>query len=65
MLDTKEFEEIKKDLELTEQKREDLIQKSRDVIKTSKLIIYSLHRADLSKAEEFVTFNTKLPVQFP
>ncbi|MBS3127927.1 hypothetical protein J4410_02185 [Candidatus Woesearchaeota archaeon] len=54
ILDQKEFKEIAKHLEDFEKKREEQIAKSREVIKLSKQIIYSLHRNDLKEAEKYV-----------
>ncbi len=54
MLDKKEFIDIRQDLENIETNREELIQKSREVLKISKLIIYSLHRNDLENAESLI-----------
>lgn len=54
MLDKKEFGKIRKEMEEVEKKRELLIQKSREIIKLSKLIIYSLHRNDLNDASKSV-----------
>lgn len=50
MLDKKEFVKIQEDLQNFEINREEVIQKSRDTIKLSKLIIYSLHRDDIKQA---------------
>ena len=50
MLNKKEFVEIRKGMDDFERKRELLIQKSREIIKLSKLIIYSLHRNDIKGA---------------
>lgn len=52
MLDKKDFLEIRKKLGLIEEKREESIQKSREIIKVSKEIIYALHRNDIKNAEE-------------
>src|SRR3989344_1097915 len=51
MLDKKEFEDIRKDLKVYEGKREELIRNSRDIIRLSKLAIYSCQRNDLKEAE--------------
>lgn len=50
MLNKKEFARIGREMDDFERKRELLIQKSREIIKLSKLIIYSLHRDDLKNA---------------
>ena len=55
MLDKNEFGEIRKEMEEVETKRELLIQKSREIIKLSKLIIYSLHRNDLKDASRNIS----------
>lgn len=54
MLNNKEFQQIKKELELRDLQRDELIKKSRDVITLSKKIIYSMHRNNLKDAEKFV-----------
>jgi|TARA_Y100000310_G_scaffold282433_1_gene303635 translin len=54
MLDKKEFNDIRQELEKFENNREEIIQKSREIIKSSKLIIYSLHRNDIEKANLLV-----------
>ncbi len=46
---------IQKELAAYDSKREDLIKKSRDVLKLSKLLIYAVHRDEIQKAEEFKT----------
>ena len=54
MLNKKNFEEIRKELENFEKKREETITNSRDVIKLSKQIIYAVHRNDLKEASTLV-----------
>ena len=54
MLDKRDFARIRKSLESYEKKRENTIQKSREIIKLSKEIIYSLHRNDMKRASEGV-----------
>ena len=54
MLDKKEFERIRKEMDAFEAKRESIIQKSRDIISASKKIIYALHRNDIKSAEQYV-----------
>src|SRR3989338_6320047 len=54
MLDKKEFEKIRREMEAFEAKREAIIQKSRVIINTSKKIIYALHRNDIKSAEQYV-----------
>lgn len=51
MLDKKDFEKIRKDMDAFEAKREEVIQKSREIIHISKRIIYALHRNDLKSAD--------------
>ncbi|HLC78478.1 MAG TPA: hypothetical protein VJH92_05105 [Candidatus Nanoarchaeia archaeon] len=46
MINKKEFEQMRKELNEFEIKREDTIITSRDIIKLSKQIIYSLHRGE-------------------
>ena len=50
MLDTNEFNKLRSELENFDKQREILIKKSRDIIRLSKLIIYSVHRDDLDSA---------------
>jgi len=50
MLNKQEFKKIMNDLALFEKNRELEIEKSRDIIRMSKLIINSLHRKDLKDA---------------
>ncbi len=54
MLNTKEFQEMKKDILDFDTHRELLIKKSRDVLKLSKQIIYAVHRSDMKAAEKLV-----------
>ena len=54
MLDSKDFEEIRKDLSKFEEKRELTIQKSRTIIQLSKQIIYSIQRDEMKEAEKLV-----------
>ena len=54
MLSTKEFEDIKKDLEKFEEAREATIQKSRNIILLSKQIIHALHRDKLEESEPII-----------
>jgi len=46
MLDKEDFKGILKDLKAADERREELIQISRDIIRESKLIIYGLQRGD-------------------
>ena len=45
------FDKLRKDIQEYDSKREDLIKKSRDLLKLSKQLIYSVHRGELDKAE--------------
>lgn len=54
MLNKKAFEEIRKELEGFELKREETIDTSRQVITLSKQIIYAVHRSDLPAAEKLI-----------
>ena len=53
MIDKIDLENTRKKIESFDEKRELLIKDSRKVIKTSKLLIYSLHRKELKEAENF------------
>ena len=55
MLDKKEFEKIRKELESFDKNREVVISVSRDVIQISKQIIYSIHRGDISGAQNLIS----------
>ncbi|MFH1456429.1 MAG: hypothetical protein ABIF40_05790 [archaeon] len=55
MINTKEFTQIRKELKDLEQKREATIQKAREIIRISKLIIYALHRNDVKAAKKHIT----------
>ena len=54
MLDKKDFGKIRKEIAAFDIKREEVIQKSRDVINSSKRIIYALHRGDIKSADLYV-----------
>tara|TARA_Y100000310_G_scaffold281722_1_gene302402 strand:- start:38229 stop:38858 length:630 start_codon:yes stop_codon:yes gene_type:complete len=54
MLDKKDFEKIRKEMEASDVKREAIIQQSREIIQLSKKIIYALHRNDLKSASSYV-----------
>ena len=54
MLDKKEFEKIRKEMEDFDIKRESVIQQSREIISLSKRIIYALHRNDIKSASSYV-----------
>ena len=74
MLNKKDLNEMRKEFNSFDDKRELVIKKSRDVLKLSKQVIYAVHRDDLSeagklvkkieadkkKAEELVSSNSKL-----
>ena len=51
MFDKKSFEQIRKELHNFEIKREEIIQRSREIITLSKQIIYAVHREDLVNGE--------------
>lgn len=52
MLDIQEFQRIEKDLKKFEEKREQVITLSREIIQLSKQIIYALHRNDIQGATQ-------------
>jgi len=68
MLDKREFLKIGKDLRIFEEKREQVIILSREIIQLSKQIIYALHRDDINKASKIVkdikSKVTKLPKEY-
>jgi len=65
MINANEFVEIRKDLKDFEEKREETIRKSRDIIMISKQIIYSTQRNELKKAEELCEEIRKLVKGLP
>jgi translin len=65
MINKNEFVEIRKDLKDFEEKREETIRKSRDIIMLSKQIIYSTQRNELKKAEELCKEIRKLVKELP
>lgn len=54
MIDKKDFLEMDKEFHEFDKQRELLIKKSRDVLKISKRVIYSVHRDDLKEASSLV-----------
>ncbi|MFA5888178.1 MAG: hypothetical protein WC852_05720 [Candidatus Nanoarchaeia archaeon] len=65
MINKNEFAGIRKDLKDFEEKREETIRKSRDIIMLSKQIIYSTQRNELKKAEELCGEIRKLVKELP
>lgn len=51
MLNTKEFEDMRKEYHQNDKFREDLIKRARDLLKTAKQMIYAVHKEDLKTAE--------------
>ena len=51
MLNKKDFEAMRKEMESFDKDREDLIAQSRDVVKLSKKLIYAIHRKDMKEAD--------------
>ncbi len=49
-----DFTKLQEETKAYDAQREDLIKKSRDVLKLSKLLIYAVHRDELDKAEAFL-----------
>lgn len=54
MIDKQEFTDIREELENIDNNREEIIQKSREILRISKLIIYSLHRDDTEKVDSLI-----------
>lgn len=54
LIDQEEFEKIKSELVLFEERREKAIATSRDIITLSKQIIYAVHRGDIKRAEHLL-----------
>ena len=55
MINKNDFSKIRKDLENFEEKREQVIQLSREIITLSKQIIYSIHRNEINSAPPLIT----------
>jgi translin len=54
MINKKDFENIRMEIEASDAEREAIIQQSRDIIQISKKIIYALHRNDIKSASSYV-----------
>ncbi len=54
MIDKKDFLAIRKEMEGLDEKREKSIAVSREIIKLSKRVIYSVHRDNLAEAKKFM-----------
>ena len=54
MLNKKDFESMRQEMDSFDKAREDLIEKSREVVRLSKKIIYAIHRKDMKEAEASV-----------
>ena len=54
MLNKKDFSEMRKEFNSYDDNREMVIKKSRDVLKLSKQVIYSVHRDDMKEAAKLV-----------
>jgi translin len=54
MLDTRDFDAMVEELGHFDELREQLIKKSRDVLKLSKQVIYAVHRSDMKSAASLV-----------
>jgi len=54
MINQKEFEKLRKEMADYDSEREKLIKKSRNVLKLSKQIIYSVHRDEMDQAAELI-----------
>lgn len=55
MLNKKDFEDMRNELNKLDNEREVVIKKSREIIKLSKQAIYSLHRNDLKQSEKLIS----------
>ncbi len=60
MLNVKDLDEIRQRMDAFDEVREELIKRSRVILKLSKQIIYSLHRKDIETAGKFVLQIDKL-----
>ncbi len=59
MIDKKYFGKIQKIYDEQDKEREEIIRKSRDIIKLSKHIIYSVHRNEISEASKNIALINK------
>lgn len=53
MLDKKDFEDMRREYHLNDSLREELIKKSRDLLKISKQLIYAVHKNDMKNCAEY------------
>ena len=54
MIAKKDFEKMRRELGDFDNQREILIRKSRDIVKLSKKVIYSVHRNEIKNADDFI-----------
>lgn len=54
MIDRQDFRKIRENLNRYDDSREELIKKSRDVLKLSKQLIYTIHRKDMKEAADLL-----------
>ena len=54
MLDSREAASIRKDLDLLSRGRIEIMKQSREVVKSSKELIYAIHRGDMASAKGFL-----------
>jgi len=54
MFDKQDFKEMRDEFDTFDNNREEIIKKSRDILKLSKQIIYCVHRDDVKEAEKLV-----------
>lgn len=59
MIDKKEFGQIGKELKEYDLQREEIIKKSREILKLSKRLIYSVHRGNLKEADSLANESRK------
>ena len=58
MINKNYFKKLQKEYDNNDKKREELIRKSRDVIKLSKHLIYSVHRKDMKSASLILRYES-------
>lgn len=59
MIDKKDFQKIKQELDFLEKKKEELNKATREIVRLSKKIIYLLHQGNLEKIQKFISLIKK------
>jgi len=65
MIDKKKFDDMRREIDKLERKREEAIELSRDIIKESKLAIYAVIRDNLNESEKHIEQLKKMIIELP